>query len=279
MTKSRHICHLHTRIPSVAKGQPRTVEGARAALVAYEAANPDIPAPTRRMMGLSALGKYFGRRILEEAVGHKLPQLPFRDASWRWWNALNLAGLGSRWEDFVQGAYSGGTCEGAKRVRDYCEARGEISLYLTFLRHSGTNPWKHCRPITGHIWTRGGCWRPESSLTKLLVLKQHLPQRKMPRTWQRKMGHEKVRLLERELMNLIDPETLMSSDAKYRALDYTRRRLAEMLGYRRKRVGLNMAAWFFQQKLPYTRGAVVPDRATGYVTRNWDRKLRDHWST
>lgn len=266
---------------SVCFGLPRTAEGARTAIKRYEEQNSDLPAPTRRMMALSACGKYFGRRVLEEATGQKLPRLPFRDWSWRWWNALNLAGLGSLWPGFVAQIKIGGLDQGAR----YVELRSSAKRYQTFLCIAGTNPRNHHKPVRDILWTKGGCWRIESSLTKLLVLKQHLPERTLVTQYQKTLGHHKVRLLERELMNLIDPDTMMSSEAKHRALDYVRRRIPEMLGWKRKRVGYEMAAWFFQQKIPVPDGTVVPDRRSGYVTRKWgsvrhnrDWQVRSHWS-
>lgn len=278
MTASRHIYLLHTRRPSVSEGQPRTVAGARAALRTYEDANPDIPAPTRRMMGLSALGKRFGRKILEEAVGKTLPQLPFRDASWRWWNALALAGLGDQWPRFVAALPTGGVWAGADAVRRWCVRHHRRSAYMRFLRHAGTDPSHHQRPVTGVVWTKGGIWRVESPLTRLLVRKQHLPPRPLVTRWQQQLGHERIRLLERELMHLVDPDLLMSYDAKWLAVAYARRRLTEMLGWRKRKASIAVAVWFFQQQIPFKDGVVVPGRRPGYTERRHARKAHDVWS-
>ena len=252
---------------------PKTPEGARQALHVYETQNADLPEGIRRLMGLSALGKYYGRKHLEAAVGEKLPRLPFRDWSWRWWNALNLSGLGHHWESFLRYVQRGGL----RAAATYLRAHSTPDQYLLFLKRAGTNPHNHHKPVRDVIWTKGGCWRIESPMTRLLVQKKHLPARPVATAWQQRIVPV-VRVVETELMNLVNPDAMLSYEAKALALDYVRRRLPQLLGSKRPRFSLETACWFFQQPIPGPLGTLVPYGRTGYVTLRWHKQAQTYWS-
>src|SRR5437899_2199342 len=125
-----------TNLPSTSRGLPRTIAGAREALRRYEHANSDLPVQQRRLLGLAACSRYFGRRILEEATGTRLPRAPFRDWSWRWWNVLVTTGLEEQWEEFAKLASK----NGIRAAATYLRAKISSEQYLNFLRRAGTNP-------------------------------------------------------------------------------------------------------------------------------------------
>src|SRR6267142_4428255 len=206
-----------TNLPSTSSGLPRTVEGAREALRRYEESNSDLPPQQRRLLGLAACSRYFGRRILEVATGTRLPRAPFRDWSWRWWNVLVTTNLEEYWDEFAKRASKNGIRAAAK----YLRTKLSDEQYLNFLRRAGTNPHNDHRPkLNALIWTKGGCWRVESPFTQLLVLHKHLPQRRLKHRWHRKLGHDGVRRLERELMTIVNPDAEFRGDAIKRAIEY-----------------------------------------------------------
>ena len=265
-----------TDIKGVTAGLPRTPEGARAALLRYEQQNQDLDQQTRRILGLAAIGRYFGRTAMEHALG-PLPTFPFRDWSWRWWNVLYHSGLASHWDTFVKDVALGGLRKAAHRLR------GSLSpaQYLLFLRRAGTNPHNHRRPSRVVTWTKGGTWDARSNFTQILILRRHLPGRPMVKFWQRKLGDAGVRLIENELMHLYDPDVQAPYEIKLQAVQYVRRRIAEMLN-RRRPMSLEASAWFFQQTIydakrdavlvPVNGGRLVLERVMGHIelSKRWD---------
>ena len=65
-------------------------------------------------------------------------------------------------------------------------------------------------------------------------------------------------------MHLYDPDQLPPYEIKQRAVEYVRRRIADMLG-RKKPMGYHAAAWFFQAKVLDPRGAVLVPKDGGRV--------------
>ncbi len=49
---------------------------------------------------------------------------------------------------------------------------------------------------------------------------------------------------------MIDPDELSVRDAKYRAVEHVRRRIPQILGYKREIMSKAVAAWFFQTEIP-----------------------------
>lgn len=75
-----------------------------------------------------------------------------------------------------------------------------------------------------------------------------------------------VRLIERELMTLIDPDKMLVTDAKLLALDYTANRMQEMCLWVVK-PGAKKLAWFFQWPIPNKYGYRVEPEHFGYYFR------------
>jgi len=253
-----------TDLPGVSSGLPRTVEGCKEALRRYELHNADLPDSARRLLALAAVGKYFGRRLLEQAVGQALPRFPFRDWSWRWWNVLHFSGLDERWTKFSRHAQSGGLRDAAAYLRKNITP----DTYRLFLRRAGTNPHNDHRLKRGRFyWTKGGNWHRDNPFSQLLVAKKHLPRRPLVKRWQRRLGHEGVRLIERELMKLINPDETLVHEAKHRAVDYVRRRIKDLVpGYPAALPSVGAAVWFYQWPM-YDKGHwLAPDETGAYIT-------------
>jgi len=252
-----------TNLPGVCSGLPRTAEGARTALARYEQANADLPQPTRRLLALAAIGPRFGRKFVEAATGSPTPRFPYRDFAWRWWNVLNLSGLGEHWDVFRKIAETRHVCAAATALRKAVSPEA----YRTFLRRSGSNPHNLKGRKRGNLlWTKGGCWRRESPFTTLLVRKLHLPERPLAFRWHKRLGHEGVRLIERELMTLIDPDKMFTSEARLLAIDYVANRMQELCNWK-VRPGPKKIAWFFQWPIPDSRGFMVEVVPPGYYFR------------
>ena len=112
-----------------------------------------------------------------------------------------------------------------------------------------------------------------------MVLGLPVEGRTYDRPWQKRLGTHRARLLERELYNAINPDAVLSYEAKALALDYFRRRLPEMLGWRKQKLAsYRAAAWFFQQPIPCPYGVVVPGGRLGYPYRRRDTQVRAYWS-
>src|SRR5262245_35418567 len=242
-----------TNLKGITAGLPRSPDGARQALLRYEAQNADLPVDVRRVLALAACGRYFGRRNLELAMARPLPNYPFRDWSWRWWNVLYHSGLASEWHTFIADVRLGGLRQAAARLR-WSRSREE---YLLCLRRAGTTPHNNRRSYTSRVWKKAGTWSARSNFTKILVEHQHLPGRPMVKGWQLKLGNKGVQLIEKELFKLYDPDSLPPHEIKQRAVEYVRRRISDVLA--RKRVmGYHASAWLFQEIVTDGVGLLVP---------------------
>jgi hypothetical protein len=116
--------------------------------------------------------------------------------------------------------------------------------YGTFLLRLGTSgEGAGSVPIVS-VWTDGGMW-PRRSYTRLLVFNKHLPRRKLHIRWQKKLGHEGIRQIERELMATIDPDNFVMNDCLRRAADYLRFRVHELTG---EKMNSRWIPWFFGSK-------------------------------
>lgn len=243
----------------------RTPVEALAALKAYEDANSDIPHPTLRLMALGAFAYAYGRRVLEAALEQRLPRLPFRDHSWRYWKCLELSGLGHCWDAFRDTVHAQGIRKACAQLRRTVPR----DQYKLFRKRQWTTPHSG-KGVRDKVWTKGGVWRRESRFTQVLVLKQHLPRRTCLKPWHYKVEGPVARLVEKELMGLIKPDQTFPFEARQQAVDYVRRRIPELLG-RKRALGMEGVAWFFQQDIPIPHprdghpAALVPDPKTGYV--------------
>lgn len=226
-------------------------------------------------MALGALGRTFGRKHLEAALGQKLPTFPFRDWSWRWWNVLHLSGLGEHWEDFKDAAQEHGLRMADRVIRH----RVTPEQYLEFRRRAGTTLRGYSRNNRKGdvIWTKGGTWRIESPMTQLLVLKQHLPERPITKRWQHRLGQDGIHMVERELMRLVDPDAILMPDAKHRAVAYVRRRFGELLRYKRN-ASYAAACWFFNCPIPYQEHWLVPRDGGRYIQKVYQPPRANDWT-
>lgn len=102
----------------------------------------------------------------------------------------------------------------------------------------------------------------------------------MGKHWQRRLGNKGVKLIESELFQLYDPDRLPQYEIKQRAIEYVRRRIADMIGYK-KPMGYRASCWFFNAKIltplnhllvPREGGRVILMRIQGlsYHQRTWD---------
>ena len=232
----------------------RTAECAIEDLNWYEEVNKDLPPETRRMMAVCVVGPRYGRKIAESVFG-PLPTAPFRDNSWRWWNILYLADAGEKWDEFKELGQTDGTRKAVKWLRENTTCR----QWQNIRRRAGV-PFDvpDCLALRcgeykckgDLLWTKGGTWRIENPLTKILVLHQHLPQRELGERWQYRLGHEGVRLLEKELMHAIDPDAVLTHEAQRSAFLYIRRRVPEMLNAHYPLANIRCVVWFLQTPLP-----------------------------
>jgi hypothetical protein len=254
-----------------------TYEQADAKVVAYEDLNADVPQPLRRLLALFTIARATTRGVVAEFVGYD-SAVPFRDYSRRWWLVLSASGLGRHWEGFRERGQNEGLTSACKWLRR--EVTPE--QWKLFKRRAGVpvgfRLWNRSRKPKGDvIWTKGGCWDRKSSFTRLLVLKEPLPERPAFLRYQRRLGPDRVRLLERELMHMIDPDQVTVSEAKQLAVDYVRSRIAELVGPGRDQMGPAAAAWFFQQEIPVGDHRYVgarPARARRYPITYVDRTRR-----
>ena len=219
-------------------------------VVAYEEVNADLPRQTRRLLALFTIARASTRGVIAQILGYDSAVL-FRDHAKRWWMVLNRSGLSRYWEGFKErGQYEGLTAactwlqsQVTPEQWDLFERRAGVSI--------GFNLWNRSEKPKGHvIWTKQGCWDRKSPFTKILVLGEHLPERLLRQRYQRRLGHDYVRLLERELFYEIDPDKMTPPQAKQRAVQYVRRRIPEMLGANRTEMSPAVAAWFFQIEVP-----------------------------
>lgn len=223
---------------------------ANAKVVRYEQENADLPKRTRRLLALFTVARASTRAVIAQILGHDSAAL-FRDHAKRWWMVLSYSGLHPHWQGFKQRGQHGGLTVACKWLRREV-TKEEWKL---FKRRAGVpigfRLWnRSTKPKGDVIWTKQGCWDRKSSFTKLLVLKEHLPERPLLQRYQRRLGHDRIRLLERELMYEIDPDKMTPPQAKQRAVQYVRRRIAEIVGYRRNEMSPAVAAWFFQTEIP-----------------------------
>lgn len=222
---------------------------ANAKVVAYEEVNADIPQPTRRRLALFTIARASTRDVIAQILGYDSAVF-FRDHSRRWWLVLSWSHLSRYWDGFKDRGQNEGLTVAAKWLRR--EVTPEE--WKLFRRRSGATIgfrlWNRSKPKGDVLWTRQGCWDTKSPLTKLLVQKQHLPERPLVQRYQRRLGNDRVRLLERELMYEIDPDKMTPPQAKQRAVQYIRRRIAEILGTKRNEMSPAVAAWFFETTIP-----------------------------
>ena len=233
---------------------------ANAKVVAFERLNADLPKRTRRLMALFTIARASTRGVVAQILGHDSAAL-FRDHAKRWWMVLSHSGLSRYWEGFKDRGQNEGLTSSCKWLRR-AVTREQWELFRR--RAGATNGFRlwnrSTKPKGNVIWTRQGCWDKKSPFTRLLVMKEHLPERPLLQRYQIRLGHDQVRLLERELTFQIDPDKMTPPEAKQAAVQYVRRRIPEMLGYKRSEMSAAVAAWFFGVEIPVGRCRYVGPR-------------------
>lgn len=230
-------------------------------LAKYDELNKDIPKAERRQLAVFVLARHVPVPLLEELFERPLGQTPRRHHSWMWWTAMRWSGLAQHWDEFA-GRYNSGTdlrdCLVRLRVRasddewDTFSRRLGCAIFTHWTRLQPSH-WK--TPNGGrNYWSRGGVWDRRSGLTRIIVLGEHLERDHSFNRFSRALTPAAARLLEREVHNLVDEEALLHPDAVKMAVDYVRRRLPQLTGFRYPTCSLQTVAWFFQSPVPHSEG-------------------------
>lgn len=240
-------------------GKNRTRGEAAKLLHEYENLNSDLPRRTRRHLGFFVIGPKVGVDALENLTNRALGPTVFRHRSWMWWNIFRFSGVGQEWEWFCRRRN-----EGESRDQLLYELRGKVSreTWEKLSKRAGVPvkynrkrlyPSKYKEDRTRerkNIWTKGGSWDKRNSFTKIIVLGESISPRDPITAWERRLGVDGCKRIERELYGMIDPDETLYPDAIYRSIDYVRRRIPEILGYDRGPASAHTAAWFFQRRVP-----------------------------
>lgn len=218
----------------------------------YLSLNSDLPKTTLRQLAVFYLAPKATKESLNKIFNHEFNSTPYYHRSWYWWNCFRLSGLDDEWERFVKDRNQG---KEVHQCLKELKSRTDGPSWNLLLRRLGYGPQDTFDPSAYSsskkdgsspttVWTKGGTWPLSSNWTRIIVLKKHLPRRTLTQPYQFKLGHAGVRKLESELMHLIDPNQLLVPEAKKRAVQYVRKRMPEMLGYKRK-ASYIACAWFF----------------------------------
>jgi len=215
-------------------------------------------------MAAFAVAPYVTNETLYTLLDRKAGQTFRRERAFFWWNAFALSGLAKEWKWFVKQRNSG-----VPMNKLLFKLRRKLSRkrWLLLSRRLGKeelNPSIYSkRKGDGNIWTKGGTWARSSNFTRLLVEKKHLPKRPKWAPWHYKLGDEGVEQIERELMNVVDPDTMLAPEARIFACDYVRARVPQLVdgfkGGRTTMLSPYHLPWFFQAKVPY-KGTIYRHR-------------------
>jgi hypothetical protein len=196
-------------------------------------------------------------KTLKEVLGRKqVGQTYYRDRAFFWWNAFALSDMAKHWDWFVKRRNAGENMGDLLRI---LKKKVGKKRWATFSRRLGKD---NVRPdqydafsAKSTIWTKGGCWHRSSPFTDLLILHKPLPERQLRLPFMRKLGHDNIRLIEKELMHMIDPDEELAPEARTRAIEYVRRRVPELVGPLQGRrewlLSPRHLPWFFGCKVPY----------------------------
>lgn len=195
----------------------------------------------RLLLGLGLCGLRFKLETVEEALGVVIPNF-CKDVAWRTWNVLLLSGLSGYWELFKEAGERRISLKRALKIvkeREGEEAYNRLVRLLGYSevkRDSGESP----------LWTKGGMWFRREWIAKVLILKEHLPARPKPTSFYQKIPDDAILQLEKEIMYHpdFDPDRFLKYEVKRRIFEYSRRRLPELIGTRR-RMSLQHCAWLW----------------------------------
>lgn len=260
----------------------RTAGEASLLLLKYEALNADLPRETRRQLAIFVLVNRVGKAALEELFDRPLGQTPRRHRAWLWYNAIRLSGLEKFWDEF-QELYNSGVClhcclawlKEQASPEEWALLSRRMGVSLEFGK-GGTslNPhwWKHTEhKQRNEIWTKGGTWDRRNNFTRVLVSHEHLTRDHDYNDVTRVLSQGDCKQLEIELRNLCNPEYMLVPQAIVGAVEYARRRIPTLLGYKRKYSSYKTVSWFFQCKVPHPDGGfVLWTRPINYPMRESD---------
>lgn len=220
----------------------RTAEAVKRAVRDYKKLNSDLPKEAASLMALLSVARRSSKRALREAHNRKIGSASRDTALWIR-HAMLFSNIGHLWP-IVKGQVNRGG-HSMWDVHRWLKNHILKQEYKTFLNRLGTPDAEGAgsRPILS-VWTDGGMW-PRRPYTRLLVLGKHLPMRKLHTRWQKKLGHEGIRQIERELMAAIDPHRFTVDECLERAVDYIRFRVRELTGVK---MNTRWIPWFFGVK-------------------------------
>lgn len=256
----------------------RTSGMASKMLADYEALNSDLPAQTRRWLGMFLIAPKTGVAALEALFERPLGSTLLRHRSWMWYQTMRHSGLERHWTNVANYHNAGAPmCDILKTVRDL-STKDE---WLLFSRRHGIpifsrdrvvlNPHNYAYKNAGKtIWTKGGTWWKDNNFTKIIVLGENLT-RDHNDTYL-KFTPSAAKVIERELHNLIDPDDNIFPTAIDRAVEYVRYRMPNIIG-RKLKAGYKMVAWFFQTRIPHPHGGFIKNDQTA----NYPMKCGTDW--
>ena len=236
----------------------KTAGQASKLLAEYEHLNTDLPRNLRRQLAIFVLAPRVGTPILEELFQRPLAQTPLRHRSWLWYTAMRTSGLERYWPELVSRRNSGepfGTLLRWLRSQATEEEWALMGNRLGKRINPAHWSWKSSGKPTNY-WTKGGVWDRRNNFTRIIILGESLDGERdhTYSTLTQAITPASCRLLERELHNTIDEETLLFPDAIHQAVAYTRARIPQLAGHKINRASYKTAAWFFQTHVPDASG-------------------------
>lgn len=259
----------------------RTAGRASKLLDEYEKLNDDLPESTRRMMAIFVLAPKVGTEALEELFQCNLGQTPFRHRAWIWYMALRTSGLEPLWDEFAERHNRGDSMQsclrwlrseaGDERWRLLSNRLGEV----LFNDRAALDIYKwHDRPQDGNsIWTKGGTWDRRNGMTKIIVLGEHIEREPYDVGYVQDLDPQELRTLESELYNLINPDKMLAPQARHLAVKYTRRRIADLAGWKTRMPSYKTVSWFFQTEIQDPSGGAwlwKSWRQSAETGKRWD---------
>lgn len=229
----------------------RSASDASRLLADYEAMNRDIPAATRRHMGMFAIAPSVPKDSLEELFGRPLGNAPYTHRCWLWWQAMRFSGLSHHWDDFAALRNEEGIGPATKALRSWVSLEEWKSLSRR-MGYDYLNPHRwNWEGIPSDIWTKGGSWHRDNTFTRILLLGEHI-ERDPPR-WNAltdALGPTGIRQLEAEASAMCDPDRDLYPVAVKSAVDYIRGRIPQLAGWNIENAGWRTVSWFFQRPVP-----------------------------
>jgi len=217
------------------------------ALTLYKELNQDLDRKVVMAMAPFALAHKVGRKNVERMFSGINPTTPFRHRAWYYWNSLLLSGLQKHWAGHEM---NHGKTNLQQWFRNIAVAtdHDQQEVLLRRLFRPSLNYWPATDPMgrRSTYWTKGGNWPVSWGMSKILVLREHLER---PQQWW-SVDPERMRLFERELMSLVDPDKVLQPEAYFRTLNYAQQRYPQIRGVKRN-FSRYQLPWLFQQEVQW----------------------------